>query len=62
MTLPVPTGRDCRLNGSEGDTEIGNRKSEIDNVHRGIVSTASTSVSKTESPGSNPGTPATSRS
>ena len=27
-------------------------------AHRGIVSTVSTSVSKTESPGSNPGTPA----
>jgi hypothetical protein len=38
--------------------EIGNRQLEIGNVRRGIVSTVSTSVSKTESPGSNPGTPA----
>ena len=38
--------------------EIGNWKSAIGNARRGIVSTVSTSVSKTESPGSNPGTPA----
>ena len=37
---------------------IRNRKLKIGNVRRGIVSTVSTSVSKTESPGSNPGTPA----
>lgn len=38
--------------------EIGNWQSAIGNAHRGIVSTVSTSVSKTESPSSNLGTPA----
>ena len=35
----------------------GHKETQVD-LRRGIVSTVSTSVSKTESPGSNPGTPA----
>ena len=38
---------------------IANGNSVREEGWRGIVSTASTSVSKTESPGSNPGAPAT---
>ncbi len=40
------------------EREFNVHRSAIIVAHRGIVSTVSTSVSKTESPGSNPGTPA----